>query len=173
MSKTQHRKRGNKRNTRKMSRKGGFFKMPSTDSLKKSMADGAAKANAQYEKGKAAAAPHAKKLQEQTAKGLEQASKQSKTLYKKAKYSSPTNFVAAKAAENTYSKGMTVARSSLGKAKDMGNSLSSKSKDFYNTKFSNTNALEAANRSQRGVAQSNFQYGGPGLMSTSNPTMPV
>ena len=34
-------------------------------------------------------------------------------------------------------------------------------------------ALEAANRSQRGVAQSNFQYGGPGLIATGNPTMPV
>lgn len=172
MVKTQRRKGGNKRNTRK-SRKGGFFKMPTADSLKKSMADGAAKANAHYEKGKAAAAPHAKKLQEQTSKGLEQAGKQSKSLYKKAKYSSPTNFVAAKTAESTFNKGSKVAHSSLGKAKEMGSSLSTKSTNYYNKNFGNKQALEAANRSQRGVAQSNFQYGGPGLIATGNPTMPV
>ena len=172
MSKTQRRKRGSKRNTRK-SRKGGFFKMPTADSLKKSMADGAAKANAQYEKGKAAAAPHAAKLQKNVTTGLEKAGKQTKSVYKKAKYSSPTNFVAAKTAESTFSKGSKLAHSSLGKAKEMGSSVSNKSKDYYNKNFGNKQALEAANRSQRGVAQSNFQYGGPGLIATGNPTMPV
>ena len=172
MSKTQRRKRGSKRNMRK-SRKGGFFKMPTADSLKKSMADGAAKANAQYEKGKKAAAPHAAKLQKNVITGLEKAGKQTKSVYKKAKYSSPTAFVAAKTAEGTYSKGKKATQATLGKAKEMGSTFSTKGRDYYNKSFGNKEALEAANRSQRGVAQSNFQYGGPGLIATGNPTMPV
>ena len=147
--------------------------MPTADSLKKSMAEGAAKANAHYEKAKKAAAPHAEKLQKNVSAGLAKAGEKTKSVYKKAKYSSPTNFVAAKTAENAFSKGSQVAHSSLGKAKEMGSSLSNKSKDFYNKNFGNKEALEAANRSQRGVAQSNFQYGGPGLIATGNPTMPV
>ena len=147
--------------------------MPTADSLKKSMADGAAKANAHYEQAKKAAAPHAANLQKKATKGLEVAGKKTKSVYNKAKYSSPSTFVAAKTAESTFSKGAKVAHSSLGKAKEMGSSLSSKSKDYYNKNFGNKQALEAANRSQRGVAQSNFQYGGPGLIATGNPTMPV
>ena len=60
--KHQSRKPRKSRKSRK-SRKGGFFKMPITESLKKSMADGAAKANEHYKLAKQKTEEQIKKTQ--------------------------------------------------------------------------------------------------------------
>jgi hypothetical protein len=174
---------------RKMSRTGGFFKMPTKESLKQSMAKGAALADKHYKEGVAAATasakPHIVRANVQSKKKLEQvnvqakqklaqvnvqakqklaqvnvqakkklaqvnvqANVQAKSIYNKAKYISPTNFVVAKAAESMYNKGVK----------------------HIKPRFNQT--LEAAKRSQMGVPQSNFQYGGPGVIATKNSTIP-
>ena len=180
MANASRRKNGGKRQSRKikksrkMSRKGGLWSMPTSTSLKKSMADGAAKANEHYNKGleqaqkklketQAATQPHLERAKVTAASASKTAHEQAKSVYKKTKYSSPTTFLAAKTAESTYRQGMKAAQPHL-------NILSDNSKNFYNKKFGKDNALVAANRSQRGVAQSNEQYGGPGLIATENPT---
>ena len=193
MANASRRKNGGKRQSRKikksrkMSRKGGLWSMPTSTSLKKSMADGAAKANEHYNKGleqaqkklketQAAAQPHLERAKITAASASKTANEQAKSAYNKAKYSSPTNFAAAKTAENTYRRGMRATQPHLDKAKKMGQThlatLSDNSNNFYNKTFGNKNALIAAQASQRGVPQSNYQYGGPGLIATGNPTMP-
>ena len=92
---------------------------------------------------------------------INNANTQAKSAYNKAKYSSPTTFLAAKTAERTYSQGMKAAQPHLNNAVNAATATA--------TEMKKQALNRAAQASQRGVPQSNEQYG-PSI-ATSLPTM--
>ena len=171
--KHQSRKPRKSRKSRK-SRKGGFFTMPTKESLQQSMANGKAEANKHYELAKKKAEeqikktqPHMDKMKIQAQSHINNANTQAKSAYNKAKYSSPTTFLAAKTAERTYSQGMKAAQPHLNNAMNAATATATEmKKQALNRAEALTRLAEA---SQRGVPQSNEQYG-PSI-ATSLPTM--
>ena len=140
--------------------RGGFINF-----MKDSMKKGTDAANTHYEKAKVDAFKQINDKKNKVATEAQGQMNKMKTTTiataNKVKYSSPTNFMLAKAAERT-----------MKEAQPQLNQLKTDSSDFYNKSFGKQKALLAAKISDKGVPQSNTQFGGPNLIATSNPTMP-